>query len=371
MTMPQLCRHAILILAVLVGTLAGCKPREPVRIGFLGCLSGRNADLGIAGLNGVTLAVENANRSGGINGATIEIIAKDDEQNPETAVRQVESLIKSGVRIIIGPMTSSMAAAILPTVNRSGTILLSPTVTSTDFSGKDDNFLRICGDVSEYAVKSSLYQFDRLGKRKVAVIYDSANSSYTERWLAAFKKSFEDKGGQIVAVFDFASGSDRTFLDTSRKALAGNTDLVLVLANTVDASSIVQQLRKLKPEVSIALAEWAATERFIELTGSYSEGIHVSQFFKLDDSSPAYLSFVDEYRKRFSLTPLFPSLASYDAAHVAIRTLASKGTPPKETIIAIGRFQGLQETITIDRYGDSRRATYLSVIRNRRYLPLE
>jgi len=363
--------HTIMFFAVFTIIFVGCKPKETVKIGFIGCLSGRNADLGTAGLNGVTLAVEKANLAGGINGSPIEVIAKDDEENPETAVRQVESLIKRGVKIIIGPMTSSMTVAVLPTINHSGTILLSPTVTSSDFTGKDDNLLRICGNVADYATKSANYQYEQLGRRKVAVFYDTGNSSYTEKWLESFKTVFEGNGGRIVATFGFVSGKDKVFLSNARKALTSGADLVLVIANTIDASSIVQQLRKLKPEITIALSEWASTERFIELAGSHAEGIYVSQFSKLNDTSPQYLSFVDKYKKRFALTPLFPSISGYDAANVAIKALTDKGTTAKESIISARKFQGLQEIIEIDRYGDSNRLTYLSVIHDSKYQPLE
>ena len=371
MPILQQCRSGVILLVIIISLITGCKSRDPVKIGFLGCLSGRNADLGVAGLNGVMLAVEKANLAGGINGSPIEIIAKDDEHNPEIAVRQVESLIKSGVKIIIGPMTSNIATAVLPTINKSGTILISPTVTSTDFSGKDDNFLRVCGNLADYATKSALYQTEQSGKRKAAVILDDANGSYSEKWLGAFKSSFEANGGSITDTLRFTSGKDKIFLDTARKALAGRPDLLLVIANAVDASSIVQQVRKLKPDMAIAMSEWAATERFIELAGKYSEGVIVSQFIKLNDTSPNYVSFINDYKKRFELTPLFPSLTGYDATGMAIKALALKGTNLKESIISTGRFQGVQEVIKIDRHGDSRSKTYLSVIRDRSYQPLE
>jgi branched-chain amino acid transport system substrate-binding protein len=45
--------------------LGGCGPTEPIRLGFLGGLSGRVADLGGAGRDGVQLAIEQANAGGG------------------------------------------------------------------------------------------------------------------------------------------------------------------------------------------------------------------------------------------------------------------------------------------------------------------
>ena len=50
----------------LTALLTACSKDEPVRIGFVGGLTGRVADLGIAGRNGALLAVEERNAAGGI-----------------------------------------------------------------------------------------------------------------------------------------------------------------------------------------------------------------------------------------------------------------------------------------------------------------
>ena len=61
----------ILVLAMLLGALTGgiisdCGQSEPVAIGFIAGLSGKRADMGIAGRNAVILAIEERNAQGGI-----------------------------------------------------------------------------------------------------------------------------------------------------------------------------------------------------------------------------------------------------------------------------------------------------------------
>jgi len=94
--------------------VAGCSAKEPVKIGFIGGMSGRVADLGVAGRNGAVLAIEQKNAAGGINGRKLELLVRDDEQKPEVAGKVVAELLAQKVELIIGPMTSSMAFAILP-----------------------------------------------------------------------------------------------------------------------------------------------------------------------------------------------------------------------------------------------------------------
>ena len=82
-----LCRGMLAMVAGLL--LAGCGPDGPLRVGFVGGLSDQNSDVGQAGYNGVLLAVEQVNRAGGIKGRKIEVVARDDAQDRETAARSV------------------------------------------------------------------------------------------------------------------------------------------------------------------------------------------------------------------------------------------------------------------------------------------
>ena len=92
--------------------LAACSPPEPVRLGFIGGLSGRVADLGESARNGFHLAVEQANAAGGINGRQIEMLVKDDGQDPAKARQAAEALVAAGVVAIIGPGTTGVMIAI-------------------------------------------------------------------------------------------------------------------------------------------------------------------------------------------------------------------------------------------------------------------
>ena len=117
-----------------------CAPDKPILLGFVGGLSGRVADLGISGRNGATLAVENINSTGGVNGRKVKLVVMDDKQDGEVAKQVVKELIDQGVAAIIGHMTSSMSMQTVPIVNEKKVIMMSPTTTTTYLSGKDDYF---------------------------------------------------------------------------------------------------------------------------------------------------------------------------------------------------------------------------------------
>ncbi|MBC7962553.1 MAG: ABC transporter substrate-binding protein [Steroidobacteraceae bacterium] len=363
----------LVICAALLALPTACRKPEAVRLGFVGGLSGRVADLGVAGRNGVQLAVEQRNAAGGINGRPVELVVRDDEQNPETARRVVGELIGQGIELVIGPMTSSMATAVVPLVNVSGSILLSPTVTTTELAGKDDNFLRVISVTSDYASKNARFQYEKFGARRVAAIYDTGNRSYSESWLNDFSSTFTALGGKIVLTKTFRSGQDTAFQLLAQELLLSQADTVLIIGNAVDAALICQQIRKLDQNKRIAMSEWASTERFTELAGTASEGVMVAQFLDRNDSSQRYRDFLAAYRARFRQEPGFAGVAGYDAAQVALEACAirKKGESLKNVIIRKGSFQGLQQPLTIDRFGDADRKTFTTVILNGQYITVK
>lgn len=353
--------------------MLSCNKKECIQIGFLGDLTGKGADLGIAGRNGAMLAVEMKNMAGGIKGQSVQLLTYDTSSSIDVTVKSVRELIDRGISAIIGPMTSSMAMATVPIVNNSSTIMVSPTVTTTELTGKDDNFLRVISDTSSYATKSARYHYERCGHRKIAAIYDISNKSYTESWLGEFNKTFTGMGGTIIKSVAFRSEQGTVFNHMVRELLASQPDAIIIITNAVDAAMICQQIRKLNSTVEISLSEWSSTERFIELAGTAANGAIVSQFLNRNDSSESYRSFLNEYRKRFAQEPGFPGLAGYDAASVAMEGLerSQSGKSLKETLLEIGQFKGVQQTIRIDRFGDSARESYISVVKNGKFVTLE
>jgi len=361
-----------LILAAILTALVSCKDSSPIKIGFVAGTTGKVADLGVGGRNGVILAVEQRNAAGGINGRPIELVVRDDEQNPDTAKKVISELVAQNVDAVIGPMTSSMAMAMVPIVNSSKTILLSPTVTTKDLAGKDDNFFRVISTTATYAEKSATYHYN-LGRRRVSVIYDVGNKSYSESWFNDFRSRFEKLGGKVISVSHFISNDNNHFGNAATEILSSHPDLILIISNSVDAGMICQQIRKQDAKVPIVLSEWASTESLIDLGGSAVEGILIAQFVNRSDTSSKFKEFRSAYIQRFGKEPGFAGMAGYDSALVLIEALAKRSPDQtlKETILKIGTFNAVQQPITIDKFGDATRNTYITTIKNGKFITLQ
>ena len=134
---------AVIILGLVFFAWLNLSPKEPIKAGLVATLSGAKSGVGVFQRNGVILAFEEANRAGGINGRMLELIARDDGGNPETAARNVDELADLGVTAILGHTFSTPTLAMVPAADKRRVLLIGLSVTSTKLSGKDDFFIRI------------------------------------------------------------------------------------------------------------------------------------------------------------------------------------------------------------------------------------
>ncbi|HTP97201.1 MAG TPA: ABC transporter substrate-binding protein [Burkholderiales bacterium] len=363
----------LLALVALAASMAACGPGEPVRIGFLGGLTGSVSALGTPARDGALLAIEQRNAAGGIGGRQVQLLIRDDAAGPEAARNAVRELLAQGVAAIVGPQTSAIAVATVDLVNEARTLMISPTVTTTELAGKDDYFLRLNTSADVYARSTARYHYEEMGRRRIVAAYDTANRSYSESWLGAFKAEFERLGGRMLAQRPFRSGPDTDVAELARSMLQPGADAALVVAGAVDAAALCQQLRAQAPGLPIIVSEWAAAnDDFIQLGGAAVDGVYLNRFLDPDERNPRYVAFAGAYRKRFNRDPGFASVAAYEATAIVLDGLARKapGQSLKEFILAQPRHEGLLEPLVLDRYGDIVRASFVAQIRDGRYVTL-
>lgn len=353
--------------------LTACSKPDPITIGFIGGLSGNTADLGEAGRNGAMLAIDDANEAGGVNGRTLKLEVRDDQQKPDVARQGVQDLLAHQVSAIIGPMTSAMAMAVQPVIASDNIVMVSPTVSTADLSNKDDNFLRVISSTSEYAFRTAGYLYQKRGQRRLAAIYDLNNRAYTESWLRDFRKAFEQRGGVIAKTVSFDAIQTRDFAPAVQELLSAKPDGLIIVASAVSAAAICQEIRAINENIPVAITEWSATEALIDAGGPAVEGVLVAQFLDRRDSTPRYQEFLQRYKKRFGKDPGFAGVTGYDAASVVISGLRHDPDPHhlKATLLGIRQFQGIQQGINLNRFGDADRVTFMTEIRNAHYVTVE
>jgi branched-chain amino acid transport system substrate-binding protein len=353
--------------------LSACGEKEPMRIGYVGSVSGRTADLGIGGRNGVQLAVEQLNAKGGIDGHPVELLLKDDENDPVKAQQVVKELIEARVEAIVGPMTSNMALAVVPLATAAGVLMIAPSVASNDLSGKDDQFFRVIADSAFHARGMVHFLLDKRQVRTLNVVLEMGNKAYTESWFSSFEKSYANAGGKVGKVVRYAATMDVDFSKLAAAALEGQPEGVVLVSSAVDAALFVNQFRQKQAGVQIFTTEWAGTGKLIELGGSNVEGVFAPQYFDRYNTAPAYAAFRDAYRQRFNQEPGFPAVTGFNAVQVVFSSLrARQGRETlKQALLRVRVFDGLQETFSFDDFGDVQNLTFFTVIKDGRYLMVQ
>jgi len=361
------------VAAVLLGLAAACRPAPPLRVGFVAGLSGRNSDLGVSCRNGAQLGLAELNGGGGIGGRPLELLVQDDAQDPETARRAVEQLIDAGVVAIIGHSTSSMAEATLPIVNRRRVLMVSPTVSASQFRGLDDWLVLLYPSTKESAASLASFLGRTRAGRQMAVIYDLSNQVFTASWAEHFGTALAATGGRVLRTTTFRSGEVPSYEALVASALDPAADGLLVVANALDTAAIFQQVRKRSSAVRLFGSDWGATPDVLAHGGAAVEGAVFTQKVDLSDTSPRFLRFRSAYEERFRRPVDFAAVMAYEAAGVLGEALRRDSTREgvRRELLRLGAVDGLQGPIQIDENGDARREHRVMVVRDGRLVRAE
>ena len=373
--MPNKPARLLLLASLLLG---GCEPGNqappaPLRLGVIVDISGATASLGIAGRNGLQLAVEQSNASGGIHGRRIELLLRDDGFNPEQARRAADELIAAKVDAAFGPMTSLIAEQLAPQFTAAGILLMGGTPLSPLLAGRDDQFFRVLSHTSPDARGIARYLQQHLGIGRVNVIIEERNHTFTRPWLADFQRYYAAEGGQLGLTVAFTRDPQTDFAALARQALADQPKAVVMISNALDTAMLATQLRQQNPQLVLATPAWAAADALLEMGGRAVEGTITGQAFDLNDQSPAFLAFKQAYQQRFGQNIDTAAVTAYNATQVLLSALRQRqpGESPKQALLRIRRFASLQQPIELDEFGDTESPFYLMRVHQGRFINAE
>jgi branched-chain amino acid transport system substrate-binding protein len=364
----------VLVTAAVAAAVTACGDREPIKLGFAGQISGSRANPSAVVRNGVRLAVEEVNADGGIGGRMVELIVRDDEGSPAGAREAVAELHEAGVEAMVGHTISSTAVATLDLINEKKLVTITPTATADELRGRDDYLFTLPSSNRKLAQKAADFTAHELDVDRMSVVLDHSNKAYTENFLASFREFFRGFGGSVVSEHPYRSDSFRRFEQLIAEALSHEPRGLLVLASSLDTAMIVQQLYKLREPIPVVAGDWASSQELILQGGPYVSHVYHTNVLRSSSLSEAFISFQERYQRRYSEAPSNGGALGYEAASIllealSIRAESSGGGPGELKEILLGRsFQGLEEPLGFDRYGDIQRSIYIKQVRNNRFV---
>jgi len=344
---------ALLVAGIMLFGVSACqKETPPVKVGFIGCLTGRSADLGIAGRDGFLLAVQEKNAAGGIAGRQLVPVVRDNALDVGRGKQVLQELINEGVSFVVGPMTSEMAINLVPLANAAGVPLISPTVSTNRLIGIDDFFFRVYYANSQAAVAMAAYIVER-GLKKVAVLYDTRNRAYTEDWVRIFSNRFAVEGRSADLV-PFTAATAGTFEEIIAELKNRGPDGLLILANSIDTALICQQAYKLNLKIHRFATGWSYGSKLTAYGGKSVEGLVVVQSVDMQKERAETRQFIAAYREAFYADPTFPAVHACDATRLGIMALEKGGVQGnlKDQLLSIDSFPGVMQHFSLDEFGD-------------------
>ena len=196
---------ALVAFVCIAGAVAGGASEDVYKIGFIGPLTGDNANYGIRCSNAAKLAISEINAAGGIDGKQLELIAEDSEGTVDKALASYEKLAYTDdVCAIIGPVFTSPALAVAQRCQEDGIVMISPSATHKDVTAQPatnaDGLNYVFRTVPSDALQSDVaahYFYEILGYRNLASLY--AMNDYSQGLALGMKDTFESLGGKVVA----------------------------------------------------------------------------------------------------------------------------------------------------------------------------
>lgn len=350
------------LVGMALSVLMGCSERAEPKLGMVATLSGRYSDLGSSGRNGAQLAFEEAKASKSAPMGA-QLIAIDDEVDEAKALAALGKLKTQGVTVVIGPMTSNMAKSMEGQASALGMLLIAPTVTSDEMSGKDDHFVRVINTAYRLGRSGGVVGPAALGAEKVSLIVDGSNSSYAKGWVDGFKAGLVGSKARIVEEVWYDGKAKRSLADVAKKAMAGNPQMLVLVCNSLDGATLASKAKDVEKGIKLFGSGWAGTERLPELSGLAGEGMLVEQHVNL--LSPDFVAFKNKYKARFGLEAGYPSWKGYTAAKAAIESgawLASDAGKAKASL-----FGAKLPYVQFDKNGDFEGEINYVWIKNGRY----
>lgn len=331
--MPSTIRSASKLAAAFGAAVAlvACGSRIPdtVYIGVAQPLSGPSAARGQDLLNGALFAAEEINAASyKIDGKTvrIEIVAKDDKANVDTAKQVAKELVDQKVSAVIGHLSSDVTEAVMP-IYKAGNVPEFFTSSSSQLitpGEKGTNAFRMVANDTLQAKAIAGFATTTLKAKNVAIIFEDT---------ATGKPMAKDVGAALAAQGRTASVNEA--VDTNRtdfKAFVANVkasppDVIVAIVRDNQLVPLFAELNAAGIDIPVIATSIAKTQKLLQLPVSPT-ALYVTSG-SIDSSEFRDNDFLDKFRARFKSDPVWAAHYAYDVVYVVTDVMKrNKSTDP-------------------------------------------
>jgi len=348
MQLHSVLRAAAIACAVLAtaGCGGGTAPSgTTVKIGVDLPLSGADASVGQSTLNGVILAVEQANAKGLPGGLKLEVYQLDDAvqgvHNPGQGVANVRTFVSDpNVLAMVGPYNSNVAKAEIPITNEAGLAQIGPSVVADGLTiGPDatqlrrtnptaNTFFRVCTINSRQGSAAAAFA-KQFGWNTAYMVDD--NETYGLDLTSVFSTDYQKLGGKILGS-DHLAPNAQDFKALLLKIAAAKPAVLYYGGVTSTGGGL---LRKQMFDTGIGAMPFMGGDGIPDLNtvaGKDADGAYYTIAAPNAEKLPSAQAFVKAYVARFHAPVGAYSANAYVATQVAIDAIAAAATANKGAI---------------------------------------
>jgi len=308
---------------------------------------------------GAQLAMSQVNREGGILESPLELVIRDNKDEPELSAKLAEELItQENVVAIIGPDFSRHALRVAPVAQSYGVPMVTTTPTNPEVTAAGDFVFMAAFDDTFQGRVIAGFARESL-KAKTAARLTQVGEPYSEGLSTFFAESFAALGGRIVASEVYSRGD--TDFTPQLTAIAAQAPGVIFMPGFVpEVPLAIKQARSIPQKNATGIAAtflggdgWEEPA-LVPLAGAAIEGSYFTTFFSpgtpedfaLNVSDPAMgydvakliaeaihaQSFVGAYESMFGMLPDGYAAMGYDALKLVATAIRRAGCVDNEAI---------------------------------------
>ncbi len=329
------------------------KLNEPIKIGYVGPLSGDGASYGETEKNATKMAL--ADLALDSKNPKFEVVYEDGKCNGKDAASAIQKLISiDKVSIVLGGTCSAETLSMAPIAEQNKVILLSAFSSNPDITKSGDYIFRNSAKDTDVAYLDA----ETISKKykKVAII--SENTDYSLGVLGIMKTFFGEKKIEVVAEETYTNtGSGVSdFRSILTKIKTANPEVLYVNPGTSAKAGgiIVKQARELGITVPIHGNFSLGTPDALGTGGKYMNGVVISDISGLVNSGNKVL---EKYKAEFGKDPAnnFLMGAAYDRLFIlkdAVLNVGMDVEKIKQYLYDLPNFSGTIGDYNFDENGD-------------------
>jgi branched-chain amino acid transport system substrate-binding protein len=348
--------------------LAGCSSK-PV-VGVLLPTTGEASEYGESMKRGIDLALEleQENLPTGF-----EVLWGDTASDPTTGAAELKRLAGDGAGLFVAGTTSDTARALLPILEETDSIAVSPSASAPSLTKDSRRFFRVFASDELEGRRAGRFLYDDQDKTTVLIFAeDSAQARGIE---PPFRQVFEQAmGGEVVGRVALDDGWETVSTDL---LAAHNPDSVYIIGLWDSTIEVLRHLKEKGYQGVICATSAFYTGHVVEEHPELVEGVFFPQpAFDVKSEAQLTQDFVNTYRQRYQDDPDIYAAHAFDAMRVVVFVAGeakSFSATEIRKVLAFGvkEFPGVTGIIQFNDYGDVHHNPIIFIVKDGEVLNYE